>query len=119
MEQQAQILNDYGVPAHTESSGSLESLATHIEQGNGVIVEVNDGVLWNDRNYYDQGQLNHAVTVTGVVRDPISGQIEGFYINDSGTGESAKFVDTNTMQRAWENTGGMSVVTDISHTTYP
>src|SRR6266704_93767 len=113
MEQQAQILNDYGVPAHSESSGTLESLAAHIEQGNGVIIEANAGVLWNDSRYFDQGNPNHAVTATGVVRDPASGQIEGFYINDSGSGESAKFVDANTMQQAWEDNGGQSVVTDI------
>jgi uncharacterized protein YvpB len=115
----ARILNDYGVPAHTETSDNLESLATHIEQGNGVIVAVNAGVLWNDANYYDNGQADHAITVTGVVRDPTSGQIEGFYINDSGTGKSAEYVDANTMQQAWEDTGGQCVVTDISHTTYP
>lgn len=117
--QQAEILNDYGVPAHAETNGTLESLAANVEQGHGVIMEANAGVLWQDATYYDQGQPNHAVVVTGVVRDANSGEIQGFYINDSGTGKSAQFIDANTMHTAWEEAGGASVVTDASHTSYP
>jgi hypothetical protein len=32
-EQRAEILNDYGIPAHVEGNGTLEGLADHIEQG--------------------------------------------------------------------------------------
>src|SRR5215467_15253215 len=68
---QAQILNDYGVPAHAEVNGTLDSLAANVETGHAVIIEANAGVLWNDANYYSQGEANHAVVVTGVATDPL------------------------------------------------
>lgn len=115
---QAQLLTDLGVPAHPEFSGSLEELASHIENGQGTIIEVNAGVLWNDANYFDTGQANHAIVVTGVARDPQTGDIQGFYINDSGRGsaeDSGRFLDAATMQNAWLDAGGSAVVTDVVH----
>jgi hypothetical protein len=112
---QAQILTDMGVPAHPELSSSLEELASHVENGQGTIIEVNAGVLWNDANYFDTGQANHAIVVTGVARDPQTGDIQGFYVNDSGRGlpeDSGRFLETATMQSAWLDTGGSGVVTD-------
>lgn len=110
---QVAILGDYGVPAHYELGGSLEDLAASLEQGRGVIIEANAGVLWDDVNAYDNGQINHAVVATGVARDPSTGEIQGFYVNDSGTGEAGRFVDAATMREAWMDPGGVSVVTDI------
>lgn len=112
---QARILTDYGVPAHAETGHSLEQLAASVEQGHGVIVEANAGVLWDDANYVEGGQANHAVTVTGVARDPVTGAVQGFYINDSGTGQSGEFVSAQTMTGAWQDTGGQCVVTDAVH----
>jgi hypothetical protein len=113
---QAQILNDFGVPAHAETGQSAEDLASNLEHGHGAIVEVNAGVLWHDPNYYENGQSNHAITVTGVARDPATGQIQGFYINDSGDGKSAEFVPESVMTKAWIDTGGQCVITDAVHT---
>src|SRR5262249_1362489 len=118
-EDQIRILNDYGVPAHVEQGQSLEDLATNVEQGRGVIIEANAGYLWNQSQYLDDGAVNHAVVVTGVAPDPDRGEIEGFYINDSGDGQAAKFIDTNTMTSAWVNAGGPAVVTDVVHTGSP
>jgi hypothetical protein len=108
-----EILADYGVPAHLEMGGSLEGLALDLEEGRGVIIGANAGVLWNDPAYYEFGQSNHAVTVTGVARDPETSEIQGFFINDSGTGESAHFIDSSVMTQAWLGAGGVSVVTDV------
>jgi hypothetical protein len=47
----------------------------------------------------------------------MSGQIQGFYINDSGNGKSAEFVPESVMTKAWVDTGGQCVVTDAVHTT--
>lgn len=113
---QAMILKELGVPAHVESLDSVERLADCVEHGHGVIIEVNAGVLWNDARAYDHGQPNHAIVVTGVSRDPSTGEIQGFYINDSGRGfaeDSGRFIDTTTIQSGWEQVGGASVVTDV------
>ncbi|MGA2830583.1 MAG: hypothetical protein ABSF03_31225 [Streptosporangiaceae bacterium] len=112
--EQVRILSDFGVPAHHESTCSLEDLAASLEHGRGVIVALDCGVLWDDANYYD-GRANHAVTPIGVARDPETGQIQGFYVNDTGTGESGRFVDAATMDEAWVQLGGTCVVTDRGH----
>ncbi|WP_327046603.1 C39 family peptidase [Microbispora sp. NBC_01189] len=109
---QARILTDYGVPAHVETASSIEDLAAGLEEGRGVIIEANAGVLWDQAEYYEQGQANHAVVATGVARDPQTGQIQGFFINDSGTGQAGRFVDAATMEVAWLEAGGVCVVTD-------
>jgi hypothetical protein len=115
---QATILTDEGVRAHAETNNTLDGLATDIEQGHGVIIEANAGVLWGDASFYGDGSPNHAVVVTGVARDPSTDQVLGFYINDSGNYDggkgSARFVDAATMRSAWADVGGMDVVTDAT-----
>ena len=110
-EWQAEILTRHGVPASAFYGGSLDDLAGNIEQGRGVIIEVNAGVLWDNANYDSGDRANHAITVTGVARDPMTGDIQGFFINDSGTGKAAQFVDASVMREAWEEAGGQQVVT--------
>jgi hypothetical protein len=113
---QAKILSDFSVPAHPEFSSSMEDLAAHAENGQGIIIEVNAGILWDDPNAFEMGQANHAIVVTGVARDPATGDIQGFFINDSGRGyaeDSGRFIDGQTLQEAWLKTGGSCVVTDV------
>lgn len=112
---QAKILSDHGVPSKVYEGGDLNSLIDDIDQKKGAIIEVNAGVLWNDPNYFDNGEFNHAVVPTGYAKDAHSGELAGFYINDSGTNESGKFVDKNTMTDAWVDTGGFKVVADDPH----
>jgi len=113
---QAAILTDYGVPARTGEGQSIEQLALAVQQGRGVIAMVNAGVLWSDPRVLGHGQANHAVTVTGIARDPLDGALQGFYVNDSGTGQSGQFVSAHLMTTAFERTGGFCVVTDAAHT---
>lgn len=113
---QAELLTELGVPAHAEFGDGQEQLAQYIEEGRGAIIEVNAGELWNSPEHLGFGEINHAVVVTGVARDPISGEIEGFYINDSGRGypsDSGRFVPADVMYHAWEAAGGSCVVTDM------
>jgi hypothetical protein len=112
-EGRVEILRDFGVPAHLELRGDVQKLADNIERGHGVIAAVDAGVLWDDANYLAQdGGTNHAVVVTGVAREPGTGALQGFYINDSGTGKAAQFIDVKLMQEAWAAPGGTTTVTD-------
>jgi Peptidase_C39 like family len=70
LQDKVDILTDYGIPARTEQGISLEDLASEVEHGHGVIACVNAGYLWNDYGSVESGQHNHAITVTGVARDP-------------------------------------------------
>lgn len=116
MRDQAQILTDFGVPASEASGRSLDDLALTIESGRGVIIEVNAGVLWDNPAHYDFGDANHAITVTGVARDPETGTVLGAFVNDSGRGlpeDSGRFIDAATLKAGWVQAGGNCVVTDI------
>lgn len=115
MADQVQILKDYGVPAHYEVARSLADLGEFVEHGHGIIVGVNAGVLWNDAAYFGDGSANHAIVVTGMAREIATGEIAGFYINDSGVPQSGRFVDAETLRQAWVDAGGSCVVTDITH----
>lgn len=112
----ATVLTNYGVPSHVANPLTLETLASEIESGRGVIAGVNAGVLWDDRDSFGNGNPNHAINVSGVGRDPATGAIIGFYINDSGTGESGKFIDIDTFRYAFapNGGGGEAVVTDAA-----
>jgi hypothetical protein len=110
--EQAAILTDYGVPAHAEQAQPVERLAAAVQHGHGVIAMVNAGVLWSAPQALGHGQANHAVTVTGVARDRYDGALLGFYINDSGSGQSGQFVSAHLMTTAFEHEGGFCVVTD-------
>jgi hypothetical protein len=111
---QAALLTAFGVPAHVERIGSLEQLAQHVEHGHGVIAEVNAGWLWNDPRHFDFGQPNHAVLVTGVARSPVTGEVLGAFINDSGSTSPAagRFLDVSTLEHSLMESGGELVVTD-------
>jgi hypothetical protein len=113
--QDARILTEYGVPSRIESGQTLAQLAAQVEHGHGVIIGVNCGVLWQVPESVGDGSVNHAVTATGVALDPETGDIQGFYVNDSGNGKSAEFVTAVIMRVAWQDTGGWSVVTDGVH----
>ena len=110
--EQAAILTDYGVPAHAEEAQPVERLALAVQHGHGVIAMVNAGVLWSDPQALGHGQANHAVTITGIARDPYDGALLGLYINDSGSGQSGQFVSAHQMTTAFEHEGGFCVVTD-------
>ena len=72
---------------------------------------VDAGVLWDDDRLLAQdGQTNHAIWVTGTDRDLDTGHVRGFYVNDSGDGQS-KFITRDVMQAAWEDPGGTANVT--------
>jgi hypothetical protein len=113
--QDARILTEYGVPSRVESGQTLAQLAAQVEQGHGVIIGVNCGVLWQAPEAVGDGSVNHAVTATGVALDPGNGDIQGFYINDSANGKSAEFVSAVIMRVAWPDAGGWGVVTDGVH----
>jgi hypothetical protein len=117
--EQAQILCDYGLPAHAEEGWSIEQLAVAVQRGHGVLAGVNAGVLWSNPLALEHGQANHVVTITGVARDPDDGALQGFYINDSGSGYSAHFIAAHLMTTAFVHTGGFCVVTDTVHPNPP
>jgi hypothetical protein len=116
-EDQVAILERFGVRAHTEHNGTVEGLADNIEHGQGVIIEVNPGVLsGQSAEHYGQGEAAHAVLATGTARDPETKEVTGVFYNDSVTGESCKLLSREDLDKGWVETGGKSVVTEFHDT---
>ncbi|MBP5418073.1 MAG: C39 family peptidase [Clostridiales bacterium] len=72
------ILGHYGISSKCVTQ-DINTIASSIEQGKGVIVAVDPHEL--NPNVYSPGGY-HAITVTSVVRDA-DGRIKGFYVCDS------------------------------------
>ena len=87
------IWEHFGMPAYSDGSKNLENIAEAVESGRAVSVGVNAGTLWEQdntegikipQNCYGDGGANHAIGIMSCERDPISGNITHFYINDTG-----------------------------------
>lgn len=116
MSEQAAILDGLGMPSHVELGDSLEGLGRQLEEGHGVIMEVNAGELWGRSAYYDNGGVNHAVTLTGVAVDQNSGKAVGIWINDSGSGNYQRYISADDpVIDNWKENGEPTVVTDVEH----
>jgi len=112
----ALLLTEAGIPAHVETGNSLDDLIGYVEEGRGIELSVNAGLLWGDgdpRSYGDGG-TNHAISLTGVVKDS-SGEVTGLVVCDSSGPSPAPlhFVSAERMQEAWANIGGVCVVADV------
>jgi len=108
------LLVENGVDADVVHPKDAEQLAGWVEDGHGVLTGVNAGELWDGRYTPDQSaygydssgqaRVNHAVVVTGTVRDDL-GVLTGFVVNDTGVPDGAAVpVSTETWDRCWTNT---------------
>lgn len=66
-----------------------------LKAGKGVGVTLHGGTLWNNEK-----TVVHSVVVTAAVEKP-NGEIVGFYINDSGNSDYARFLDRALFDAAW------------------
>jgi hypothetical protein len=110
---QARILREHGVGAKSYEGGqgrSAEELAKAVESNKGVILGVDAYSSWNGKGFQ---RIDHAVTLTGAVRDKETGALKGFTILDSGSRQKSKFVSVAEFKRI---TGGRDkascVITD-------
>ena len=76
-----QILEQFGLESELLPV-SIDAIAACVSAGKGVIISVDAGKLWQNPVYVN---CPHAVTVTSVRKDS-AGNVEGFYICDSGRG---------------------------------
>ncbi len=64
-----------------------------------AIVDVRAKILWNNPKIGDG--VDHDIYISGVEINHASGQIVGYYINDTGTGEAGRYVPAETFNKAW------------------
>lgn len=103
------LLAAFGIESELYPS-SIDSIAQYVEDGRGVIISVDAGKLWGLPCFY---RNLHAVTVTSVQRSK-SGDLEGFYLCDSGTSgkDYARFYSAVHLEQALSKRS-MNVTTSI------
>ncbi len=82
-----------------------EELFAAVSRGKMVMIVANAGLLWNDKRRMSKG---HAVVVTGAEVDS-AGALLGYYINDTGTNEAARFVSAKQFLPAWQTLGSVFI----------
>ena len=105
-----EILSHFGLESNLQTS-NIENISTAVREGRGVIISVDAGRFWNDPRYIGGG---HAVTVTSVQVDN-NGDVEGFYICDSGTQgrDEARYVSANHLQNSLNRNREINVTSII------
>lgn len=100
---QRAILDHYGLRNDVIVGYNENGLANLIRSGRGVIIAVNAGYLWSDNQYIGNGQVNHAITLTGAVYSETDGSLAGFYVSDSGRGkvsDMTRFLSIDVFRQA-------------------
>lgn len=115
-DQRVEILAAAGIPSHVETGRSLTDLSEYTDKNLCVNLSVNAGTLWDNPEVYGDGRQNHSILLTGTIRDA-SGEVVAYRVCDSGSGDGPiHTVPADVLKRAWEDTGGVCVVTDVPRT---
>ncbi|MGB6208655.1 C39 family peptidase [Mycobacterium sp.] len=98
------LLAHYGIQA-SDVDTNVGAVERDLDQGDKVIVGVNDQILWNESG--DRTEEDHFVVVTGIDTD--AGVV---HVNDSGrrAGRDEQ-VSMATFKQAWDTSDDMAIVT--------
>lgn len=110
---EADILNEAGVPAHTQAQ-TPENIQQALDNGQGVITGHDAATLWEGDPNYTADPANpvdggHAVHTTGLVRDA-DGNVTHYVINDTGTGTFGRMVPADQFHQSLDT--GPAAITD-------
>ncbi len=100
------LLRDHGLSIHafpltSKNATRNGELDKAIKDNGGALVGVGTTRLWNNPAYSG----THEIFVTGEEVSNKTGQVLGYYINDTGTGEAMRFISKNDFDRAWRDAG--------------
>jgi hypothetical protein len=92
------LITDHGVKAESVSQATQSQLDAAVKKTGDAIVYVFPKGFWADPKIGDRE--THAVYITGAEQDT-SGKIRGYYINDTGTGEAARYISAADFYKVW------------------
>lgn len=101
----ATLLKKFNVKSKVELADS-KKIASYIEHGHGVIVSVDAGVLWNRTADVGTG---HAVVPYGTVHRASDGELLGFVLCDTGSGNMKHFVTCSSFEKSYNYNRGINV----------
>ncbi|MFI5345337.1 MAG: hypothetical protein ACHQ51_03075 [Elusimicrobiota bacterium] len=92
------LLNDHGVKADAVDNATTKQLDAAVKKTGDAIVFVYVKGFWNDPKIGDRD--THAIYVTGAEVDS-KGEVRGYYVNDTGTGEAARYISAPEFNKVW------------------
>jgi hypothetical protein len=92
------LLNDHGVKSSSLVDATPQQLDQAVRRTGDAIVYVYVKDFWNDPA--EPAHSSHAVYLTGEEVDK-SGKVRGYYVNDTGTGEAARFISADDFNKVW------------------
>lgn len=109
------LLTEYGIPYVKRDRFDEPTFDASVRSGRVLIVGASADVLWGrsrgegPRNAEepDPDGTDHVVLVTGAEARTSDGEIAVYYVNDTGSFESARPVPAETMRRAISKAGGV------------
>lgn len=93
------LLKDHGVSSESLLKATPDQLQKAVRGSGDAIVAVYAKAFWSDPDMPDRS--THAVYVTGMEVDKKTGAVRGYYFNDTGTGEAARFVSAEVFNSSW------------------
>ena len=93
------IAQDHGFKVNRIDQGTTQDLDKAVRNEGGAIVRTREATLWNNTNF--PPDAGHFVYVTGLEQRTSDGQVLGYYVNDTGTGEGGRYVPADTMAKAF------------------
>ncbi|MCD7824121.1 MAG: hypothetical protein LUG86_08945 [Oscillospiraceae bacterium] len=113
---QQKLLEVHGVESdiYLPTEIDYEQMASWVENGRGVVLNHSvymtiDGMEDRARTFFGKPLSNHAVTMTGTVRDP-DGELLGFTVCDSGARDGMRFISLDQMDAGFKDAFGSSVL---------
>jgi hypothetical protein len=106
LDNEGKLLQDHGLSVHvfpptSKNAARNGELDKAIKDNGGALASVESSRLWDDPAHPG----GHEIFVTGEEVSNKTGQVLGYYINDTGTGEAMRFVPKNDFDRAWRAHG--------------
>ncbi len=106
LDDEGKLLRDHGFDISAfdptdKDPTRTKNLDKAIKKDGGALVGVEAGRLW----HLPDVSGAHEVFVTGEEVSNKNGEVLGYYINDTGTGEAARFVSKRDFDRAWRADG--------------
>jgi hypothetical protein len=95
------LLLSHGLVITKLTAASPAQLEAAAKKGKMLLVGVDPGILWQDKDWLGAG---HDVVITGVEYLGLNGKVLGYYINDSGTRPPSrgKFIPVGQFLKAWK-----------------
>ncbi|MBO7196012.1 MAG: hypothetical protein J6V80_01630 [Clostridia bacterium] len=84
-------------------------IAVYIERGHGVIASVDAGLLWDQPSHIGSG---HAVLLYGSIHRASDGELMGYVICDTGTGDMCRFVSITAFDRMYNYNNGLNITAE-------